>query len=725
MKPSLFTGCAVALMAFAVDATAQDAGPDTITVEGQLPDPVEAAGPQSEVLDLEAMAGASGSESVISYTPDYFRPFSPTHAQDMVNRIPGFSASSGGSARGFGQNAGNVLINGERPSARNQNVSDILQRIPVSEVVRIDLIRGQTAGIDMSGHTVVVNVIRRVTTRSSGTWQVQSNWNTHSGKVAINGSATRIFSFLGANVSAGISMNRFPQGQWRDHIVYDAFGDAVQMNYQNRKGGPRGYNITFAADRTFGEWSMNLNGRFSEGGFRNAEYSVQTAGETRMPPPFTAPYQPYLRYAFETNQFRNDQTQWELGGDLERPIASNLRLKIIVLQSMERQRGSSHFATWLPTGFNSELASESRAKGGETILRSFVTWTPGSTYSIETGAEIAYNFRDSSSIFPAAIGPVPISDTKVEELRGEPYVTALWRPRSDLSFNASLQAEVSELKQSGDAQQTRSFFYPKGSASMTWDALSRTQFRFTLERTVGQLSFGDFASSVNFSNETQDIGNPNLVPEQTWTARAVAEQRFWDDGVASLQFTRDWISDAQGLVPLGGGREGPGSLGDADRWNVRASVDAPLARLGLAGARLQATYQYGGSSVIDPVTGEKQRLPGWAGEQRSFSLGFRSDHPVAGFSWGWNYSNNSGAMSWRLNEIQTTFNNQGGISAFVETTRFFGVNTRLQVGNIGRFYFERNRYLFAGPRDTAPLAAIERRREFNELMVNFRVRGTF
>ncbi len=106
----------------------------------------------------EASAPANG---VIAYTPAFFTEFRPATAQDMVNRIPGFSYNKGDEVRGFGGAAGNVLIDGERPSSKAVTLDEAIRRILVTQVERIDLIRGGAPGIDMQGQAVVANIIRK------------------------------------------------------------------------------------------------------------------------------------------------------------------------------------------------------------------------------------------------------------------------------------------------------------------------------------------------------------------------------------------------------------------------------------------------------------------------------------------------------------------------------------------------------------------------------------
>ena len=79
----------------------------------------------------------------------------------MVQRLPGFNFDDGNSARGFAGTAGNVLIDGHRPTSKTDDLQSILNRIPASDVDHIEVIRGGAPGIDMQGHTVIANIIRK------------------------------------------------------------------------------------------------------------------------------------------------------------------------------------------------------------------------------------------------------------------------------------------------------------------------------------------------------------------------------------------------------------------------------------------------------------------------------------------------------------------------------------------------------------------------------------
>jgi hypothetical protein len=68
----------------------------------------------------------ANSEGIISYTPADFAAARPNTALDMINRMPGFSFDGGDNVRGFAGAAGNVLIDGARPTSKTDGLGDTL-----------------------------------------------------------------------------------------------------------------------------------------------------------------------------------------------------------------------------------------------------------------------------------------------------------------------------------------------------------------------------------------------------------------------------------------------------------------------------------------------------------------------------------------------------------------------------------------------------------------------
>lgn len=51
------------------------------------------------------------------YPASFFANYLPQNSLEMIERLPGFNFDQGSNARGFGGNAGNVLIDGVRPTS--------------------------------------------------------------------------------------------------------------------------------------------------------------------------------------------------------------------------------------------------------------------------------------------------------------------------------------------------------------------------------------------------------------------------------------------------------------------------------------------------------------------------------------------------------------------------------------------------------------------------------
>lgn len=103
---------------------------------------------------------ATATQGVISYPPAYFAEQRPSTALDMVQRLPGFSIDGGDDVRGFEGAAGNVLIDGARPTSKTDDIEEILRRIPAAQVDHVELIRGGAPGIDMQGKSILANVVK-------------------------------------------------------------------------------------------------------------------------------------------------------------------------------------------------------------------------------------------------------------------------------------------------------------------------------------------------------------------------------------------------------------------------------------------------------------------------------------------------------------------------------------------------------------------------------------
>src|SRR5438045_2773561 len=102
------------------------------------------------------------------YDAAFFAQYAPRTAYDIVQRIPGFTLDFGANnnnnngntdIRGFAGVAGNVVINGQRPSTKSETLDAYLSRIPASRVKRVEVGPGDLYGADYSSKSQVANFI--------------------------------------------------------------------------------------------------------------------------------------------------------------------------------------------------------------------------------------------------------------------------------------------------------------------------------------------------------------------------------------------------------------------------------------------------------------------------------------------------------------------------------------------------------------------------------------
>ncbi|RYG26618.1 MAG: Plug domain-containing protein [Burkholderiales bacterium] len=104
---------------------------------------------------------APNSSDRVIYEADFYTKFQPQTALDILQRTPGFVLSApddGGMLRGFSSNAGNVVIDGQRPTVKSGGLTAYLGRISAARVQRVDLIRGALMG-EAQGQTLVANLV--------------------------------------------------------------------------------------------------------------------------------------------------------------------------------------------------------------------------------------------------------------------------------------------------------------------------------------------------------------------------------------------------------------------------------------------------------------------------------------------------------------------------------------------------------------------------------------
>ena len=112
------------------------------------------------------------------YGPADFVRFAPRNALDMLRQVPGFIIRGAVEERGLGQASGNVLLNGQRVPSKSGGAIAELQKIPASNVERIEIVDAAT--LDIAGLTgQVANVVVTTGKKASGQFSWRPEFRAH------------------------------------------------------------------------------------------------------------------------------------------------------------------------------------------------------------------------------------------------------------------------------------------------------------------------------------------------------------------------------------------------------------------------------------------------------------------------------------------------------------------------------------------------------------------
>lgn len=649
----------------------------------------QGATPTSGQLDANAQA-----QGALVYRPEFFAASRPSTALDMITRLPGFQLDSGNSARGFAGTAGNVLIDGKRPASKSDTVDSIVSRIPASQVERIEVIRGGAPGIDMQGQSVVANVILRSGNASQQTLTIAAVTNLQNGHFdsSFRYEASRTAGPRSAEISFGRGINSSDSIGRGSRVRRDASGSVTRSELSaNEADGGYG-NVKGSVKTPLFGGEFRANATLTKSDFKDEEHF------TRVDRP--APTNDIV----ETS----DTLRGEIGGNYTRPLTARLAVEVVGLQKLSKSEAGAVDEQGADRGvFTSDSTS------GETIARGILRLKRSDTLSFEGGGEAAFNFRDGHTAFNdnGVDVPLPSSDVRVEERRAEAFVTATWRPLPALGLEAGSRFESSTISQSGDSSLERSFFYPKPRLLLTWTPRPSDTFRLRVEREVGQLNFGDFVASANLTDDRIVAGNAELEPDKTWVIEVSAERRFWESGSIGVSLAREQITDAIDRLPIRVRPnpdldpnapdivfDAPGNIGDGSQTELDVNLTLPLGRFGVPGGELKVSYEVVDSEVTDPTTGEARRISG----QRPINAraSFRQDLPRWKLTYGVDYLHGFDEVYYRFNEI-TRVSIDRYFGLFAEYKPSARTSIRVEVNNAGRYFLERERTVFDGPRDRA------------------------
>ena len=656
-------------------------------------------------------------DQIVEYPASFFNRYQPDTALDMVRQLPGFILNDGTSERGFIGAVGNILINDNYPSIKQDTPSAILRRIPADQVEKIEIIRGQVRGIDLQGRQIVANIILRQSSNASFRWLTFLQKST-TGPYKPGVNISLIHRYGGIDYNLGFDIEREANGERGPEFIFDGDGNLIETRFdRERQIGIRRLDLSLNASTTIGKTLIKFNGRVGNTNGPDNQFRTVTDEISSIE----------HEVFFKDNENR---PTFELGFDAERSLNQNLSAKSIFLYTYHDLNLRNFQSVNNPSG-NQELQriSDSDTLTQEGIGRFEFDWKGLSNHNIQFNIEGAINSVNQFLILTRDTGSgpevieVPGANSKVKETRGDLELKDTW-DLSRLELEYGLSAEVSEISQSGDNNQKRDFFFIKPRFVATYSTTNEVSTRLFVSREIAQLNFNDFISIAVLEDDDLALGNPDLRPDKTWVTELSHERRYGDLGVVKLTTFHHWISDVLDLLPLNDDFEAPGNIGDGRKWGIIMETTLPVDWLGLVDSRLDVKARWQDSSVVDPVTGQKRGLSATQigfggppavrfrdnGSEYVFDIAFRQDLGNAKIAWGWDLAAQANRPRFKVNELEI-FDEGLEANVFVESTRWFGIKVRLEGRNLLSYTEKRDRTLYEGRRDLSIISSrILRRR---------------
>lgn len=602
----------------------------------------------------------------LHYEAAFFSQFAPRTALDMLRRLPSFTLRTvDPERRGFAGAVGNVLIDGEQPTAKSQSLEDILQRIPASQVVRIEVWRGSETAGNASGESVLANVVR-TPTAGAGVWSAGFEYaNRHqpapNGYTSWAGRVGRTEYTIGAR---GYSLKRNLPAKRR---LMNADGEPYELRNERS---PREFDeeaLDGELTRDLFGGSLRATGQIYRSDYEQANTLEYWSADGRAIGDESAPYEESKRTTELGLSFR---IPW----GIELTAVHTGEEFISSADNAKRTIGSLE-----QSSFHRVLDSE------ESILRGTIERNLTPSQRLLVGSEAALNTLDArldllffdGSAWVA--GDVLNGRMHVEERRTESFVTHVWRA-GPWTTEARLAGEYSKLDFSGDARQSVELTYMKPSVQLARTFGREHQVRMRVAREVGQLDFKDFASAVSLSDELIDGGNPDLKPQTSWRVELALDLRFDAHTTLATRLYHDWIDDAVDLVPLEGSKiAAPGNIGRGSLDGLQLSFAVPLDRF-ISGSSLKADSTFQRAIVTDPLTGRERPMSDF--EKRNvIKAEFRHDVAAHAFAWGVKYGYESSTTAYRMDETDRQ-RKSPSLDVYLERNLFGGTKLTLSAVSV-------------------------------------------
>jgi len=691
--------------------------------------------------------------STVIYPASYFEQWGPRTAQDMLDRIPGQGSGGGNSfgggggsggggnpssgGRGLGSGSGgiDIMIDGKRTAGKNNQAGGLLRRIAADQVREVQIIRGTSGELDVRGSDQVINIVLfEALSSNSISWDAtglmaQDESFIPSGSIALNGQSGDLNYLLSLR-----SNPRYSHSVTYEHSILADFqpNDTIDEDRINeRQNNELSVNLGYALSANS---SIRINALYAE---QDSPTEIDRITRNLRTDPSS------LTVEQEDNP--SDRDNWEVGGDYEVTFNNGNRFKLLGIANQNNQDSTRQRFKLVDDVFEKNLFLNTNSVTEERILRSSYTMDVTSEQNVEFGVERAQTILDSSLVLALRTsngipseqydGLVPQNvsnaNSRVEEIRYEPFVIHNWTISPQMSLESTLIYELSEISQTGDVTKSREFEFIKPKMDLRYNLTPTIQLRGTVERIVNQLSFSDFVAS----NDEQDndrntvAGNANLRQQTQWRYSFNTEYRLPDDvGVLNAEvFYADHedVIDRIDVSPSDDNLQSAnGNIGDGWEAGVDLSASVRMGMIGLPNLLVTPSFLVQDSEVTDPFLGIERRFQSYIRGQ--FRLTVRHDIPNWRFNWGFqNFDRVDGGLyRYDVDDIEFEIGDPR-YNLFAEYIDRRGLTYRIDIQNASNNVRCRRRTRFVGRISAEILEEIENQCTTTGLDFSLRVSGTF
>lgn len=590
-------------------------------------------------------------DSTVVYSAEFFAQFNPITANDMLARIPGITIGGGGdfggdAGRGLGT-GGNILINGQRVAGKDNSASDQLDRITAAEVERIEIIRDTSGDLNVRGASEVINIVTSELPSRSSTQVELVQRLSHDNTYEVGGSVGWSAQF--GELQALINLEHRPNYVNRDdrEVRVSPSGDILGTLFEEDIRDQDEQSLSANLSYGIGPHRMQLNAQLGDSDYPRFVSRDFEDFEDNM-----------AILSAQEEQFANNESSWELGGDYEYSFSNGSRLAFLFVANEEtrdfvRER---FIAEPISEPLSKNLFIDSQSERSEFILQTNYNFTLTEDHSLRFGFERAVTQLDSALFIANQSGTGPVSEqfgglalnesasnsgTRVEEERHEGFIFHNWTINDKSALESSVVFESSEISQTGLVNKTRDFQFWRPTFDYRYNFADNFRFRGTITRNVSQLSFSAFAATAN--EEDRDIdgfaGNPELEPETSWQYEAELEYRLPQDAgvISSSVFYTDIdnrIGRINATIDPNRPQSATGNVGPAKEYGWRTRASIRLNKFNLPNAIVSLRLNVLDSEILNPFINEEIRTDDRGGA----NFEFRHDITALNLSYGVDYN---------------------------------------------------------------------------------------